>query len=114
MQKNRTSVLSIVVFFVVCAFLVLICMSIFKTLGTELGLISIPGALFIAAWMIEMIVPEEILVKLIFILLGLGWMGGTMMSALFPGIFILLLMFGLTALMMAQLLLGALAPPEDG
>jgi hypothetical protein len=107
-NASGTPLLGIIVMATVAGFLAVICMGIFKTVNPLMGLISVCGSLFFVAWSTEIMLPDEVFMKLLVLLSGLGFMGCTMMEALFPRSFLSVLMIGLMAISMIQLIMNPL------
>jgi len=113
MKEKKVSMLGLIVLVVITAFSMVVCVGIFNVLGPNVGLIAIFGILFMIAWMCGMVIPDDVFMKLVLILSGLGFMGTTMMSALFPGKVMQSVMFILMVLAMGQLILRPLEDPPD-
>jgi len=113
MEKQNVNVLSLMVFVTICTFTCLITIGLFRTTGKVFGMFFLGSALFVVAWMAEMLIPEKILVYGIMYVSGVGLFCTSLMTAIFPYIIVSALMISLLVLSWAQIILFPQPPPED-
>ncbi|MBN1494946.1 hypothetical protein JW911_04395 [Candidatus Peregrinibacteria bacterium] len=99
---------------VVCFFVAVISIGLFRTVGNAPGLLFLGGGLFVVAWMAETLIPQNVLMHAIMYVSGVGLFCSSLMNAVFPYVMVSVMMFALLALSLAQIILSApVAPPED-